>query len=145
MPHQCVRCGHLYGDADGTVLSGCSCGSKLFFYVRKDALERAKQVQENLTDEEKTQIAEDVLDLVAGQEDTRRDINDPIVLDFESINISKPGKYEIDIVHLFSGQPLVYKMEDGKYMIDVAGSFQMTNHAPESGPTVVKQEKPKKK
>lgn len=134
MPHQCVRCGHLYGDTDGTVLSGCSCGSKLFFYVRKEALERAKRVQENLSDEEKNQIAEDALDLVAGSAQTRKDIDDPIVLDFESISITKPGKYEIDLVHLFSGQPLVYKMEDGKYMIDVAGSFQMGKHAVRGGP-----------
>jgi len=132
MPHQCVRCGQIYGDADRQVLEGCSCGAKLFFYVRKSALEKAKQVQENLSDDEKNQIANDVIDLVAGDESTRKDVNDPIVLDFESINIPKPGKYEIDLVHLFSGQPLVYKMEDGKYMIDVAGSFQMSGNSVEN-------------
>lgn len=129
MPHQCVRCGAMYGDGDNQVLTGCDCGAKLFFYVRKDAVEKAKQVQENLSDVEKDQIANDVLGLVAGDENTRIGVEDPIVLDFESINIPKPGKYEIDLVHLFKGNPLVYKMEDGKYMIDVAASFHMSKNS----------------
>lgn len=130
MPHQCVRCGKVFGDADGQVLKGCDCGAKLFFYVRKEALEKAKQMQSDLTSKEKEQISDDVFDLVAGSKESRIDVNDPIVLDFESINIPKPGKYEIDLVHLFSGNPLVYKMEDGKYMIDVAGSFAMRDNDP---------------
>ena len=135
MPHQCVRCGTIYSDTDNHVLTGCSCGAKLFFYVKKSSLERAKQVQKELTDEEKTQIAKDVIDLVAGEkglppiEDVEK-IEEPIVLDFESINVSEPGKYEIDLTHLFSGKPLVYKMEDGKYIIDLPSTFQMSKNDP---------------
>jgi predicted nucleic acid-binding Zn-ribbon protein len=136
MPHQCVRCGIIYADTDNHVLQGCSCGAKLFFYVKKSALERAKQVQKELSDEDKTQIVKDVLGLVAG-EGTNVDadseiekLDEPIVLDFESINVTEPGKYEIDLVHLFSGKPLVYKMEDGKYIIDLPTSFQMSGNDP---------------
>lgn len=133
MPHQCVRCGTIYTDTDNHVLTGCSCGAKLFFYVKKSALEKAKQVQKDLTDDEKSQIAKDVLGLVAGDNAKEFDvekIDEPIVLDFESINVSEPGKYEIDLVHLFSGKPLVYKMEDGKYMIDLPSSFLMSSNDP---------------
>ena len=35
MPHQCVRCGTFYDDASKEILEGCSCGAKLFFYVKK--------------------------------------------------------------------------------------------------------------
>lgn len=49
----------------------------------------------------------------------------PVVLDIESINILKPGKYELDLVNLFKKkQPLIYKLEDGKYIVDVIESFK---------------------
>ena len=48
--------------------------------------------------------------------------------DIESISVSKPGKYELDLVHLFDKKkPLVYKLADGKYVIDLASSFQKLN------------------
>ena len=53
MPHQCVRCGNIFEDGSSEILSGCSCGARLFFYVRKDALEKAKTVQENLTEKDR--------------------------------------------------------------------------------------------
>ncbi|MFA6089196.1 MAG: Zn-ribbon containing protein [Candidatus Woesearchaeota archaeon] len=137
MPHQCVRCGILYGDSDAQVLKGCTCGAKLFFYVKKDAIERAKKIQKELTVDEREQIAKDAIELVGSQADEK--VDEPIVLDFEAINISTPGKYEIDLVHLLSGQPVIYKMEDGKYMIDIASSFQMLKNDPNS-----KQNKKKK-
>jgi len=137
MPHQCVRCGILYGNSDAQVLKGCTCGAKLFFYVKKDAIERAKKIQKELTVDEREQIAKDAIELVGSQADEK--VDEPIVLDFEAINISTPGKYEIDLVHLLSGQPVIYKMEDGKYMIDIASSFQMLKNDPNS-----KQNKKKK-
>ena len=49
----------------------------------------------------------------------------PIILDFESIKILSPGKYELDLVNLFNKkQPLIYKLEDGKYMIDLIETFK---------------------
>ena len=49
---------------------------------------------------------------------------EPVVLDLESVRVLKPGKYELDLVHLFKGDPLIFKLADGKYVIDVAGTFQ---------------------
>ena len=54
------------------------------------------------------------------------DDDKPIILDIESIHILKPGKYELDLVDLFKGKPLVYKLEEGKYVIDIASTFEMT-------------------
>ena len=43
---------------------------------------------------------------------------------FGTIKIKKPGQYELDLVHLFKGDPLIFKLEEGKYMIDVVESFK---------------------
>ena len=45
----------------------------------------------------------------------------PVILDLESVRVLKEGKFEIDIVNLFKkGRPLVYKLEEGKYIIDLS-------------------------
>ena len=96
----------------------CSCGGKLFFYIKKESLNKAKQMVVNLSDKEKIQIEQDVLDIV-GQSSS----DEPVVLDLESVKVVKPGKYEIDLVHLFKKEPLIYKVEDGKYIIDLIETF----------------------
>lgn len=121
IPHQCVKCGALYSDASEAILKGCSdCESKLFFYVKKDDLERVRNRTSNLTSTEKKQIEKDVYDIIG--DDIDREL--PVVLDIESINILKPGKYELDLVNLFKKkQPLIYKLEEGKYVVDINQSF----------------------
>ena len=121
MPHQCVRCNKFYDDGAGEILKGCSCGGRLFFYIRKDKLEKAREVTEEakLTPKDKQQIEKDVFDMVGSEIDTDK----PIVLDVEAIRVLGPGKYELDLVHLFRKEPLVVKLEEGKYMIDVVESF----------------------
>lgn len=118
MPHQCVRCSKFYDDGSNEILSGCSCGGKMFFFVRKEAVEKAKEIVVTLSKEDKKQIEEDVYDLI-GEEKQEK----PVVLDFESIRVLKPGKFEIDLVSLFKKEPLIYRMGDGKYMIDIASVF----------------------
>ncbi|MBI2550379.1 hypothetical protein HYV83_04330 [Candidatus Woesearchaeota archaeon] len=102
MPHQCVRCNTFYDELSPELLKGCSCGGKLFFYIRKESLNKAKQMVTNLTEKEKGQIEQDVLDIV-GQSPS----DEPVVLDLESIKVVKPGKYEIDLVHLFKGDTVI--------------------------------------
>jgi hypothetical protein len=121
MPHQCVRCNKLYPDGAKEILSGCSCGGKLFFYIKKSKLEQLQQTNEemNLSEKDKKQIEKDVRELVGDQINK----DDPVVLDLESIRVKKPGKYELDLVHLFKGDPIVFKLEEGKYMIDVIETF----------------------
>lgn len=121
MPHQCVRCGAMYDDGSEVILKGCTvCGSRLFFYIRQERLNELKNFQSNLSDSDKKQIEEDILDLI-GQEGVK---DSSIVLDIEAIRIPKPGSYEIDIVRLFKGDPIIYKLEEGKYFIDVAESLK---------------------
>lgn len=118
MPHQCVRCNKVYGDGSKELLEGCNCGGKFFFFIKKEGLTEAKKITSKLSSEDKQQMEKDVMDIV-GIEDEK-----PVVLNLESIRVLKPGKYELDLVDLFKGKPLVYKIEDGKYIIDVASTFQ---------------------
>ena len=111
----------MHGDASEAILKGCTkCGAKLFFYVKEGAVEKAQKRAFNLSSREKEQIEKDVYDIIGS--DIDEDV--PVVLDLESINILKPGKYELDLVNLFKKKhPLIYKLEDGKYVIDVIESF----------------------
>ena len=58
MPHQCVRCNTFYEDGSKELLKGCSCGGKLFFFIKKEKLEEMKKITDEvkLTDKEKEQI-----------------------------------------------------------------------------------------
>lgn len=122
MPHQCVRCNTFYDDGAEEILKGCSCGGKLFFYVKKEKLEEAKKEIEDLelSEKDKEQIETDVYDMVGDQIDTEK----PVILDIESVRVLKPGQYELDLVHLFKGEPLIYKLEEGRYVIDLVESFK---------------------
>ena len=120
MPHQCVKCGEVYTDASKEIIKGCSkCGAKFFFFVRKENLERVKKAREKLSENEKVKIEADVKDVVGEYLDDDR----PIILDLASVEVMKPGKFEIDLVKLFNKEPLIYKLDEGKYMIDVAATF----------------------
>ncbi len=122
MPHQCVRCGTFYDDGAAEILKGCKCGGRLFFYIRKEKFEKSKKIidQAKLSEKEKDQIEDDVFDLVGADKNK----GDPVILDLESIKIKKPGQYELDLVNLFRGDPLIFKLEEGKYMIDLVESFK---------------------
>jgi predicted nucleic acid-binding Zn-ribbon protein len=120
MPHQCVRCSTIYPDTANELLKGCKCGAKLFFYIKAERLKELKETTVQLTKEDKNQIEKDVYEIIG--EDRDEDI--PVVLDLESIRVLKPGQYELDLVHLFRKQPLVYKLAEGKYLIDLPETFK---------------------
>ncbi len=119
MPHQCVRCSALYDDGSDQILKGCTCGAKLFFYIKKERLEQLKQeTSAKLTAEDKQQIELDVSEMIG------KDLDAPVVLDIEAIHVLKPGKSQLDLVLLFKGDPLIFRLSEGKYVIDIAETFQ---------------------
>src|SRR3989338_3452915 len=112
MPHQCVRCNTMYADGAQEILKGCSCGARLFFYIKKKHMEESQELISNLTDDEKIHIEKDVAEIIHIKQE---DPDKPVVLDIEAIRILKPGKYELDLVHLFKKDPLIIKLDEGKY------------------------------
>jgi uncharacterized protein len=130
MPHQCTRCGKIYRDAAEELLKGCGCGSKFFFYIKQERLDEIKEenakemveVIKELEKADKDQIEKDIREITGMDKEPDK----PVILDLESVKVLKPGKFEIDIVNLFNKRrPLIYKLEEGKYIIDLASSLRV--------------------
>ncbi|NQV91653.1 hypothetical protein HQ489_04210 [Candidatus Woesearchaeota archaeon] len=121
MPHQCVRCSTIFPNGAQEILKGCSCGARLFFFVKDKDIERGKELVSNLSEEDKIQIEQDIREIIPVKDESNKDA--PVILDIEAIRIMGPGKYELDIVHMFKNDPMVIKLEEGKYMIDLPQAF----------------------
>jgi predicted nucleic acid-binding Zn-ribbon protein len=124
MPHQCVKCGKIYGSTDPVILKGCECGSHFFFFFKEKDIKEVKEETQKLTEEDREEIEQDIKEIIGPEIDRSK----PVILDFESIRVKRPGKFEIDLVKLFKRKPLVYKIEDGKYVIDIASTFQLKKY-----------------
>ncbi len=109
----------MYPDGSEELLKGCECGSKFFFFIKKEKLNEVEELVSNLTTKDKTEIEKDVKDIIGIKNEDK-----PVVLDLESIKILKPGQYEIDVVKLLKDKMLIYRLEDGKYIIDLNSTFK---------------------
>jgi len=112
----------MYPDADKALLSGCSkCGKKVFFFIRKERLEKMQETPvETMSEKDKKELEKDVYEIL-GEKVNR---SEPVILDFETIRVPKPGKYEVDLVNLFDKKPVIFQLSEGKYMIDLPASFK---------------------
>ena len=119
MPHQCVHCGKIYPSACKELLEGCACGGRFFFFIREENIKSLKKEIENLSEDDKEEIENDVREIIGIDFEDR-----PIVLDFESIRMTSPGKFELDLVSLFKRKPIIYRMGEGKYVIDLPSTFK---------------------
>ncbi|MBU4202143.1 MAG: Zn-ribbon domain-containing protein [Candidatus Altiarchaeales archaeon] len=117
MPHKCARCGTIYDDTSAELISGCSCGARVFLYLK----ERPGRSEEDTIEELKIKEigGEDLkrLDREFGMdlEKTGRTIH----LDLENLHQIDKGRYRIDIKSLMKGDPLIMKVGDGVYYIDI--------------------------
>lgn len=122
MPHQCVHCGKICPAGSREILDGCGkCGGHFFFYIREEQINKIeKSPVDEIPQKEKKQIEKDIRE-IAGI--TREDV--PVILDIESVRVTGVGKFEIDLVKLFNkDRPLIYKLEEGKYVIDIASTLK---------------------
>ena len=127
MPHQCVHCGNVFPDAAEEVLKGCTCGSHFFYYIKEMPSSEVKEAIVELEKSDKEQIEKDIRELTG----LDKKPDEPVILDLESVRVIKPGKFEIDIVNLFSkNRPLIYKLEEGKYVIDLASTLNSKSDLP---------------
>jgi uncharacterized protein len=121
MPHQCVRCGKIYDDGAAQILTGCECGKRLFFFVKKNSEALMREQSERLTSKERVQIERDIYDMI-GEEPSKKGV---VVVDIESVKILKPGQYELDLASLFNKKPPIFSTEEGKYVVDLQSAFDM--------------------
>ena len=121
MPHQCVHCSKIIEVGSKEILEGCNaCSGKFFFYIRDEQASKIKEAREIPIPEfntvDKKQVEQDVRSILKIEDESK-----PVILDLESIRILKPGKFEIDIVSLMNRRPIVFKLQEGKYLIDIEG------------------------
>ncbi len=120
MPHQCVKCSKIIPLGSKELLDGCSnCGGRFFFYIKQEQLEEIKNKIVEIPEKEKSVIEKDIREIVG-----ITDEETPVILDLESVRVVGEGKFEIDIVNVFNKKrPLIYKLEEGKYIIDLASTL----------------------
>ena len=118
--HQCVRCGKLYSAGSKELLEGCSeCGGHFFFYIKEEQLNKLIANPVQLPAEDIKKVEQDIREMAGITEELA-----PVILDIESVRAMGDGKYEIDIVNIFNKKrPLIYKIEDGKYIIDLSSTL----------------------
>ena len=63
---------------------------------------------------DKKQIENDVRAILEIEDESK-----PVILDLESVRVLKPGQFEIDIVSLMNRKPIIFKLQEGKYLIDI--------------------------
>jgi predicted nucleic acid-binding Zn-ribbon protein len=116
MPNKCTRCGKIHSDDSPYLFQGCDkCGSKFFFYVRQEALEKADKEFKELKPKEIEEIERDIRDIIPKNIDR----DETVVLDLEAIRVIKPGKYRIDVSNLFTQRPIVIRVGPGRYELDL--------------------------
>ena len=125
MPHQCVKCSRMIAAGSKELLEGCkSCKGHFFFYVREDQLENIKKTPIKIPEEEKKQVEKDIREIAGITEEDA-----PVILDLESVRVTGEGKFEIDLVNLLKkDRPLIYKLEEGKYIIDLSSTIGKNIH-----------------
>jgi predicted nucleic acid-binding Zn-ribbon protein len=121
MPHQCVHCSKVIEVGSREILEGCnSCGGKFFFYIRDEQAEKLKeQMQEPLPElnvREKEDVEKEVRSILKIEDEDK-----PVIPNLESVRTLGPGKFELDIVSLMNRKPIVFKLQEGKYIVDIEG------------------------
>jgi predicted nucleic acid-binding Zn-ribbon protein len=153
MPHICTRCNNIFESGED-ILKGCpACGWKKFMFVRKmsqgsEALGRSSEqiitramgvrVPPRRAEKESTAI-EKSMTLARDPEPslplstlppTNSDVTPESELSkgegraLESIKITAPGTYELNLPSLFEREELIMAVKEGTYFIDLTSAFK---------------------
>jgi predicted nucleic acid-binding Zn-ribbon protein len=123
MPHQCVKCSRIIPLGSKELLEGCrDCKGHFFLYVKEEHFEKMMNNPIEIPENQKSRIERDIREIVGIPEEDM-----PVILDLESVRVTGEGKFEIDLVKLFKKDtPLIYKLEEGKYIIDLASTLSQS-------------------
>ena len=153
MPHICTRCNNIFESGED-ILKGCpACGWKKFMFVRKmsqgsDASGRSSEriitramgvrVPPRRSEKESTAI-EKSMTLARDHEPSLPlsalpPTNSDVTLEselrkgdgraLESIKITAPGTYELNLPSLFEREELIMAVKEGTYFIDLTSAFK---------------------
>ncbi len=149
--HQCVRCKSEYSDTDPRVLSGCTCGGRLFFFIRDDQdVRTADNIIQKLSpgdidafetsiscmDTERRRKVDAIIRKAASKEESvpkkepvpkvskeRKPRKSKQSFGIETVKSVRPGIYEINIKGLLEGQPVIVLSKGGSYIIHLPSAF----------------------
>ncbi len=108
--HKCLSCKKTYKDDAPELLLCCECGSKYFLYYRTN------NIYEKKSKDEIEKIEKDILEII---KDNKIEKGKVVVFDIESIIVPKQGKYLIDLQKLFKEKIVVFRIDEGKYIIEI--------------------------
>jgi len=153
-----VRCKQSYGDSDAKVLTGCDCGSRLFFFVKGgqdikavDAIIRrltpkkidAFESSISQMDDERRKKVDEIIEKAASSEPEpaapvapKAKAGKPAkekkareLFGIETVKSTRPGVYEINIKGLLDGQPVIVLSKGGSYIIHLPSVFEGSRKA----------------
>jgi predicted nucleic acid-binding Zn-ribbon protein len=110
-----MNCGRTYEDDSDKIVDGCECGSSLFMY------ENEPEMSEEQLEEEKTQVKDDIEEMVSEGEKERDNIR--FEFDLDSISVQEEGVYSINVSRLLKEMPLVIEKSEGIYKIHLPSAF----------------------
>jgi predicted nucleic acid-binding Zn-ribbon protein len=111
----------MYPAGSKEILAGCNkCGGHFFSFIKDEQLAKAQENPISLPLEEKNNVEKEIREMAGIIE-----ADTPVILDIESVRVTGAGKFEIDLVNVFNKKrPLIYKIEEGKYIIDLASTLK---------------------
>jgi predicted nucleic acid-binding Zn-ribbon protein len=122
MPHKCARCGIIYDDNAPELMNGCTCGARVFLFLRRIEGRSEEEIIEELRSQELEKSDIEWLDKKLGRKLEKEDKT--VHLDVENLLRLGKGKYRLNVASLMKGEPLVFKVRDGVYYIDIPYSMR---------------------
>ena len=148
MPHICTRCNNAF-DSGEDILKGCpKCGWKKFMFVKKvpgksdekqeQIITRAMGVRVPPRSARKASPPEDrpkpeLLKPARSEEKAHPNAHPAVSIKtqakpegkaLESIKITAPGTYELNLPSLFEREELIMAVKEGTYFIDLSSAFK---------------------
>jgi predicted nucleic acid-binding Zn-ribbon protein len=112
MPNKCVQCGRVYDDESPEVFDGCVCGKKVFLFL--------KNGKGNGCSEDHDVVEQEIRCLVESNDDSGS-----VILDVKKSGAGNVNSQDSELIgKLKDNHALVYRLDDGKYLIDLDETFQ---------------------
>jgi len=132
MPHICTRCNNIFESGED-ILKGCpSCGWKKFMFVRKmpRELDMSKHSGEQIITRAMGvrvppgRPEKESMPPTKSEEAHASELSPGGGKPLESIKITAPGTYELNLPSLFERDELIMAVKEGTYFIDLTSAFK---------------------
>jgi predicted nucleic acid-binding Zn-ribbon protein len=133
MPHICTRCNNVFS-AGEDILKGCPvCGWRKFMFVRRPSqvenpseplISKAMGVRAPPRSPPSSPAAQIEPQIQRREEAKAPEKPESQKETLESIKITAPGTYELNLPTLFEREELIMAVKEGTYFIDLSSAFR---------------------